>query len=240
MPKLDRLPPPDWRHVEKFPLTADTAPERPRPMVIGIDWYSAFDKPQKDKQGRWWIARDGNLGRVRGGHCVALKPRDVEDHMSWYGYYNQGSEGRCVQFGVSRMMSLFNRRQYEVRENRTDDAGRWLYFEAQRNDVWPGGAYPGAEEFYEGTSVRAGLEVVRTQGIIPRGETKPDQSHGILVYRWATSIDDVLSVLGTPTLDYVTLLNSWGRSYPHLVRMPAGVLERLRQNDGEVAVVTDR
>jgi hypothetical protein len=46
------------------------------------------------------------------------------------------------------MMSLLNRKRY--------DAG-WLYHEAQRIDEWPG-------EDYDGTSVRAGMDVLRTEG----------------------------------------------------------------------------
>ena len=41
-------------------------------------------------------------------------------------------------------------------------------------------------------------------------------------------------------LDFVDVLNSWGRGYPHLTRMPAKVLERLWKEDGEVGIVTDR
>lgn len=241
MPKLDRLVPPDWEHLSKYPLTADTKPSWPRPMVIGIDWYSAFDKPEQDRKGAWWIARDGNLGTKRGGHCVALKPSIAEDNTVWWDYYDQGAEGRCTQFGVSRMMSLLNRKQYEVRADRPNDIGRWFYFETQRNDVWPGGAYPGAEEFYEGSSVRAALEVLRTQGIVLKGRSDPNQNEGISAYRWATSVDDALVVLGSGGRDYVTLLNSWGRKgYPHLTRMPATVLAKLQQDDGEIAVPVDR
>jgi hypothetical protein len=39
----------------------------------------------------------------------------------------------------------------------------------------------------------------------------------------------------------VDIMNSWGRAgYPHLVRMPATVLDRLRREEGEIGLVTDR
>jgi hypothetical protein len=41
-------------------------------------------------------------------------------------------------------------------------------------------------------------------------------------------------------LNYVDILNSWGRGYPHLVRMPVTVLDRLLREDGEMTLVTDR
>lgn len=40
------------------------------PSSIGMRWYSGFDEP-KEKNGDRWIG-EGNLGRVRGGHCVCI------------------------------------------------------------------------------------------------------------------------------------------------------------------------
>ena len=62
--------------------------------------------------------------------------------------YDQGREGACVGFASSWAMSILNRRFY--------DAG-WLYREARKIDEWPG-------EAYDGTSVRAGVEVLRSVG----------------------------------------------------------------------------
>lgn len=43
------------------------------PVVIGVNWYSNFDSPQKDASGRYWIGKEGTaLGTIRGGHCVCL------------------------------------------------------------------------------------------------------------------------------------------------------------------------
>ena len=91
--------------------------------------------------------------------------------------------------------------------------------------------------------MRAGLDILRKRGHceVDNGRTSPEAiGEGIKANRWARSIDDVLSTLGYTGLDYVDVLNSWGRRYPHLTRMPATVLERLWKEDGEVGIVTDR
>src|SRR5690242_6882289 len=43
-PRLGRFVPDDWRHVERYPLTALSEADRPTraPVVIGVNWYSAF------------------------------------------------------------------------------------------------------------------------------------------------------------------------------------------------------
>src|SRR4051794_32441918 len=198
------------------------------PVVIGVNWYSAFDHPQQDSRGLWWIARDGNLGTIRGGHCVCLRPAGVPDYTSWWRAYDQGREGACVGFGCSRMSSLTNRRLYDA---------AWLYHEARKVDEWPG-------EDYDGTSVRAGLDVLRTVGHrrVLRGKTGPaDFTEGISANRWATSVDDVMRALGREGDDAAPLLNSWGKDgYPHSVWVPVSVLERLLAEDGEFGIPTDR
>src|SRR3954466_8799390 len=110
---LGRRPPSDWQHVEKYPLTAATAPSKPTPVVIGVNWYVEFDKPEKDDQGHSWIARDGKLTTVRGGHCVCPNAQGLNDPDAWWDFYNQGSEGACVGFGISRLTSHLYRRLYD-------------------------------------------------------------------------------------------------------------------------------
>ena len=39
-------------------------------VSIGVNWYQDFDTPDSHN-GEWWIGR-GNLGSIRGGHCVCL------------------------------------------------------------------------------------------------------------------------------------------------------------------------
>lgn len=230
MSGLGRRVPTDWAHTDRYPLTAATAPTKPVPVVIGVAWYSDFDRPVRDRDGTYWIGRRQDLGTVRGGHCVCLLPAGVTDPASWWVFYDQGSEGACVGFGSSRCMSLLNRKRY---------AARWLWDEAKKIDEWPD-TNPGDDN---GTSVRAAMDVLRGQGhrAVRNGHqalAKP--SEGIAANRWATSVDDALKALGAPERDYVTVLNSWGRDFPRRVRMPAGTLERLRLEDGELAIPTDR
>lgn len=41
-----------------------------RPVVVGMNWYRDFDSPEKVGS-EWWIGR-GDLGSIRGGHCVSI------------------------------------------------------------------------------------------------------------------------------------------------------------------------
>jgi hypothetical protein len=245
---LGRRPPTDFTHVERYPLTAAPTLLKPTPVVIGVNWYAAFDDPQQDSSGRYWIARGyrpgGSLGRIRGGHCVCLKPKGVNDSVRRQVFYDQGVQGSCVGFGISRMMTILNGGKLYL--------ARWLWDKAKAQDEWAE-TNPGDDE---GTSVRAGLDVLRTQGHVPwrdsyeaqglqtdwrrRDQLAGSPGEGIAVNRWATSTQDALNALGYGAFDYVDVLNSWGRSWPLMVRMPATVLDRLRQEDGEIGIVTDR
>ena len=51
---LGRRVPSDWRHYEKYPLTAATTPTTPMPVAIGVNWYEDFDNPVQ-KGSRYWI-----------------------------------------------------------------------------------------------------------------------------------------------------------------------------------------
>jgi len=43
------------------------------PVVIGVNWYAAFDSPTRQPNGEWWMPQPGvKLGGLRGGHCVCL------------------------------------------------------------------------------------------------------------------------------------------------------------------------
>ena len=234
-PRLDRLVPDDFSHVEKWPLTTAVIPSKPVPVTIGVNWYENFDDPHKDARGRWWIGV-GNLGRIRGGHCVCLEPGDpvdggtFQDNPSWWTFYNQGREGACVGFGSSRMMSLLNRKRYDA---------RWLWDRAKERDEWLD-TNPGDDN---GTSVRAAMDALRALGHEPWGQAGPVLAEGISANRWATKVDQVTAALQSPANDRmgaVRVLNSWGRSYPHRVWMPYETLQRLIDEDGEATVVTDR
>lgn len=228
---LGRVAPADWDHIDKYPLRGLTAESRPVsvPVTWGINWYTAFDTPERMNR-RWWIGR-GDLGSIRGGHSVCTPPRNRHDKTAWWDFYDQGQEGACVGFASSRMMTLLNRRQY---------AALWLYREAQKIDDW-------ASVPHEGTTVRAAMEILRTQGhcryCSPDQTDPPLSGDGISAYRWATTVDEVLEALGPndyASIGGIPILNSWGRNYPHKVWIPLHVVERLIAEDGEVALVTDR
>jgi hypothetical protein len=231
---LGRRPPSTWVHVDKYPLTVASLPQLPVPVVLGVNWYSDFDQPQPVTlpgiRKAWMIGRDANnLGRIRGGHCVCVKPAGMRDLTPWWMFYDQGAEGACVGFGSSRAMTLLNRRRYDA---------RWLYHEAQKIDEWPG-------EDYSGTSVRAGMDVLRDVGhcrVRGRNSDPANPAEGISANRWATSVDEVRTCLQSPYHDRigaVPILNSWGRSYPHTVWMPYETLARLIREDGEATIIVD-
>lgn len=152
------------------------------------------------------------------------------------------SEGACVGFGSSRMMSLLNRRRYNA---------RWLWDAAKATDDWPE-TRPGDEE---GTSVRAALDTLRSRGHVlfkrrdadlawqQRDELGPAAGEGISAYRWTTQVEDVLRTIAHATatrLGAIPILNSWGRDYPHIVWIPGETAQRIFSEDGEVGLVTDR
>jgi hypothetical protein len=246
-PRLGRLIPDDWEHVDSYPLTALAPEERPakRPVVIGVNWYSEFDNPERDEgTGEFFVARGGadSLTRIRGGHCICLEPGGEPDPEEWWDFYDQGAEGACVGFGWSRCMSILNQQLYTA---------RWLWDRAKETDEWPD-TKPGDDN---GTSVRAAGGVLRKKGHVDwnqeyadddyteRDDYSPERVDGIRRFRWARSVEHVHNALGNDRADElgaVPFLNSWGRGYPHRTWMPDDVLHRLMQEDGEVAVPTDR
>jgi len=206
----------------------------PTPVVLGINWYTAFDRPIKARDGSWWLPRAGqSMGTIRGGHAICIRPDALRD--SWRAFYDQGFEGACVGFAISRMMSLLNRERY---------SGHLLYHEAQLVD----GFSDTPPE--EGTTVRAGCDVARTRGLwkVHAGQAAGDPCRdcGISENRWATDVAEICACLdpvdgGAMVLNrgWVRLVNSWGLSYPE-VRLDLEVLNRLVfLEGGEATVVTD-
>ena len=246
--RLGRFVPDDWRHVERYPITALAESRRPTrvPVVIGVNWYREMDHPEKDaRSGEQFIVRGGaaTLTEVRGGHCVCLEPGGEPDQPAWQVFYDQGKEGACVGFGWSRCMTILNSGQRY--------AARWLWDRAKETDEWPE-TKPGDNQ---GTSVRAAAETLVAKGHVDwqdkyadddnteRARYKPDVTDGLKVFRWATSVAQVHEALANPRADElnaVPILNSWGEDYPHRVWLPDDVLERLIQEDGEIAIPTDR
>lgn len=246
---LGRRTPTDWTHVESYPVRALLAdPAYPLSVAppgtekgLGLPW--------------WWEQHD------------------------------QGQEGACVGFGCSAMQSITNHRQRLLTTGRDLTyryASRWLYVEAQLIDEW--------EETppEEGTSVRAGCEILRSVGhrrVQRQVAGEPMLEHGISAYRWATTVDEMRAAIysdlavaigvlwysdfdtpdfhegewwiGRGNIGWVRgghclcvyrmsdrrqafrLMNSWGKEYPP-VWIPYEVMERLLDEYGEAALITDR
>jgi hypothetical protein len=91
---------------------------------------------------------------------------------------DQGDEGACVGHGFAHELAA---RPAVVPVNSA--MAFEIYEEAQKIDEWEGGSYPGAEPFYEGTSVLAGAKVVTRMGHYSR-------------YEWSFGLDDLIIAVG--------------------------------------------
>jgi hypothetical protein len=123
--------------------------------------------PKFDERSRKFSVRDVVPARQR-SYTWRCKP-----------HFDQGAEGACVGFGVGHELAA---RPAEV-SGLTNERCRGFYWEAQKIDGWPGGAYPGATPRYEGTSVLAGVQVAHKLGYME-------------AYRWAFNFDDFLLGVG--------------------------------------------
>ena len=94
-------------------------------------------------------------------------------------WLDQGPDGACVGFMLGHEAIA---RPAEMKGVEYTTA-RDLYWEAQKIDPWNGGAYPGADEFYEGTSVLAGIKAAQRRGWFEE-------------YRWAFSLSDLILGVG--------------------------------------------
>lgn len=234
---LGLVRPPDTRHLELFPLSAVKTPVGV-PVPLGVNWYTSFDSPKKLADGSYHLpdASKESLGTVRGGHCFSTVPLSqvVHDTNARWTFYNQAQEGACVGFGLSRMQTILNGGElYD---------GFWLYDEARRaEDNYPAG---------EGSTVRAGCKVLVSEGLRAQkgqsvctrevGDGPPVKLDGIGAYRWASTAEEVCKALNRLNAHAIPFENNWGRDYPKEVWMPVATLERLLQEEGEAAVVTDR
>jgi len=117
---------------------------------------------------------------------------------AWHWSHDQGSEGSCVGFGTSMMMSIINDKQardngVKPYTNRYDPI--WLWNRSKEIDEWSD-TNPGDSN---GTSVRAACDVLRTLGhvkIIRNNPLLPNISEGISTNRWATSVDEIRTAIG--------------------------------------------
>lgn len=240
---LGRIAAPDDLHIRKYSLTAETMPTTPTPVVLGINWYSAFDDPWRDSSGKYWITQQPSAqfgwGSIRGGHAICVKPPGVVDSDGWWAFYKQ-EFARCCGYASSRMMTLLNHRRYD---------GDKLYRDACAVDEFSENDGNDEAALNFGTTVRAAMDILRNQGPYRVNTDYPYQPDGISANRWATSVEEIAACLspvdaGKKVLDrgYVELLNSWGKEgYPHIVRLPLEALRRLIFDEqGDATVVTDR
>lgn len=106
------------------------------------------------------------------------KPRGYTHRLDVF--LDQGQEGSCVGHGYAHELAATPRvvngmsHQYAVES---------IYWPAQKEDPWPGGAYPDADPFEEGTSVLTGAKICKDKGYY-------------LQYNWCMNARDVAEVLG--------------------------------------------
>ncbi len=93
---------------------------------------------------------------------------------------NQGCEGACVGFAWAHELAARPAAVFGIDENFAREA---IYFNAQQLDQYPGGEYPGALPYAEGTSVLGGAKAVQQLGYISE-------------YRWAFDFWDLVASVG--------------------------------------------
>lgn len=89
---------------------------------------------------------------------------------------DQGDKGSCTGMGVTHELIA---RPAECKGLDVKFAEEKIYWEAQKIDEFPGGAYPGAKPFSEGSSVLAATKIGRRLGYYEG-------------YYWGFSVQDVL------------------------------------------------
>ena len=130
----------------------------------------------------------------------------VERHLvlpAWHWSHDQWSEGSCVGHGIVMERAVTNKRQFaqnKILGYRTRYDPIYIWNEAKAIDEWDD-TNPGDDN---GTSVRAGYQVVHKVGMVPVRTMKivdhkvvavapqnPDMSAGVLAYRWARTVDEI-------------------------------------------------
>lgn len=111
---------------------------------------------------------------------TAMRKRSYTWAMPGDVVLDQGPEGSCV--GHAWAHELLARPSPATGVDHRY-AREHIYWEAQKIDPWPGGAYPGASPTYEGTAVLAGAHILKGLGAMAE-------------YRWAFSLDEVISGVG--------------------------------------------
>lgn len=167
---------------------------------------------------------------------------------------DQGQEGACVGYGVTNELRFHPE---PVPGLDATFARERIYWPAQRNDKFSGGAYPGANPYNEGTSVIAGIKEAVKLGFYGeyrwafgetdlalavshvgpavigvdwyKGMSRPD-IHGYLNVTGALRGGHCVLVIGINTrYSYYTIYNSWGPGWGGRAGMAPGTA-RLRRS----------
>jgi hypothetical protein len=157
----------------------------------GTRWLTvAIDVVLKDGS----TTRDGRLDRLvqfdeRSRAYRAVDGLEMHPLRSYTwrcdSWLNQGAEGSCVGHAWAHELAA---RPAVVPVSSATAIG--IYHRAQSaHDPWPGGAYPGASPFYEGTSVLGGAKAV-----MELQNAKGEQF--IEGYRWIFGLEDGVRVVG--------------------------------------------
>lgn len=94
-------------------------------------------------------------------------------------HLDQGNEGACVGFSHVQAAATYPQHTNGLTNQFANER---VYWEAQRIDPWPGGAYPGANPHNDGTSVLSGAKIMQQYGFFDS-------------YRWAFNVDDALKAI---------------------------------------------
>jgi len=233
---LGRVYPAHFDHVEAYPLDLAVATPKVQPLAPGTNWYSGFDAPVKGSDGKYrWPSK--KLGTIRGGHDYCICPPSMLhlDTPAFRTFYNQLREPACEGFGHGRRYSLI----YGV----TFDPLH-LYDDARRaEDTYPSGEGSTNDAVCKalakwGIHEQIGPKVAERVALVKDDEkvTKTISS-----YKWATSVDQILAVLGITDGGEIPMLQSWGpKDYPNVTYVDPAVMERLMREGGECDVLVDR
>lgn len=124
-----------------------------------------------------WRSLNFLVGPYRLSDGAWRKPRSYTYALSQW--LDQLQEGACVWFSLGHELAAKPVPVIGI----TDQYCREKYWLTQQEDPWPGGAYPGADPYYEGTSVLSGVKVAQRLGYY-------------LGYRWALDARQTAEGLG--------------------------------------------
>ena len=107
--------------------------------------------------------------------AMLRNPRPRSAFWPCTAHLDQGREGACVGFGLAHNLACLP----DPSPVTACFARERIYWPAQRIDAYPGGSYPGARPTMHGTSLLAGLKVLKSIGACSG-------------YRWAFGLGDLV------------------------------------------------